>query len=159
MDLWVIIEPTHPLQVFTKHKTLMTQEGITKSLGPIHKELVLEGTAYFLSIQERSLVASKMVWMVSSNNLKDRKPFNYGNFKANARRLIPYNNFILRGGPYWVGCHYRSPIIWYPHEGYHPEYELPEGQEAAVLAHLAQNHGFRPLTNRPYPAYSLTSLH
>ena len=108
-----------------------------KILGPIRKEIVLEATKYFLSIQERSLVASKLRWMVSSNNVKEREPFNYGNFKAAVRRLVPYNNILLREGPYWVGCRFRSPIIWYPPEGYHPDYELPEGQEAVAFATLA----------------------
>ena len=120
---------------------------------------MLEGTTYFLSIREISLVASKMIWMVSSNSVKVREPFNYGNFKAATRQLIPYNNFILRGGPYWVRCHYRCPVIWYPPEGYHPEYELLEGQEVVAFAHLARHHGLRSLTDRPSPAYSLTSLH
>ena len=71
LDLWVRSEPTHPLQLFSKHKRLRTQEGVIKILGPIHTEIVQKGATYFLSIQERSLVASKMRWMVSSNNVKE----------------------------------------------------------------------------------------
>ena len=58
-----------------------------------------------------------------------------------------------------MGCRYRCLIIWFPLEGYHPDYEFPEGQEAETFAHLARHHGLRPLTDRPSPAYSLTSLH
>ena len=97
--------------------------------------------------------------MVSSNNVKEREPFNYGNFKVAARRLVPYNNLLLREGPYWVGCHFISPIIWYPPEGYHPNYELPEGQEEVSFANLARHHGLRPIMDRFSLAYSLTSLH
>ena len=129
MDLWLRSEPTHPLQLFAKHKRLMTQEGVIQILGPIHKEIVQKGTTYFLSIQERSLTASKMRWMVSTNSVKEREPFNYGNFKAAASRLITYINLILREGPYWLGCQFRCPIIWYPPEGYQFDYELPEGHE------------------------------
>jgi hypothetical protein len=107
LDLWVRSEPTHPLQLFAKHKRLMTQEGVIQILGPIHKEIVQKGTTYFLSIQERSLTASKMRWTVSTNSVKEREPFNYGNFKAAASRLITYNNLILREGPYWLGCRFR----------------------------------------------------
>ena len=120
---------------------------------------MLEGTTYFLFIQERSLVASKMRWMVSSNNVKEREPFSYGNFKSAGRRLVPYNNLLLREGPYWVGYRFISPIIYYPPEGYQLDYELPEGQEAAAFAHLARHHGLMPITDRSSPTYSLTSLH
>ena len=58
-----------------------------------------------------------------------------------------------------MGCRFISPIIWYPLEGYHPEYELLEGQEAAAFANLARHHGLRPITDIPSLAYSLTSLH
>lgn len=40
MDLWVRSEPTYPLQLFIKHKRLMTQESVIKTLGPIHKEIM-----------------------------------------------------------------------------------------------------------------------
>ena len=58
-----------------------------------------------------------------------------------------------------MGCRFRSPIFWHPTKGYHPEYELPEGQEAIAFANLAQHHGLRPITDKSSPAYSLTSLH
>ena len=56
-------------------------------------------------------------------------------------------------------CPCRSPIIWYPPEGYHPNYELPEGQEAVAFAILARHHGLRPTMDKYSPAYSLTALH
>jgi len=66
----------------------MTQEGVIQILGPIHKQIVQKGTTYFLYIQERSLTASKMRWTVSTNSVKEREPFNYGNFKVATSRLI-----------------------------------------------------------------------
>lgn len=145
LDLWVRSEPKQPLQMFTNHKSLMTQEGVTKTLGPIYKEIVQKGISYFLSIQERSLTASKHRWMISTNSVKDREPFNYKNFKVVAARMVTYRNLILREGPYWLGCRFQSPIIWYPPKGYRVDYEFPKGKEWLVFTHLAQHHGFRPI--------------
>lgn len=159
MDLWVRSEPKHPLQLFSKHKKMMTQEGVIKTLGPIHREIVQKGISYFLSIQERSLITSKLRWTISTNNVKEREPFNYRNFKVAATRMITYNNLILREGPYWLGCRFQSPIIWYPLEGYRADNELLEGQENAAFALLAQHHSFRPIFEAFSLAYSLTILH
>jgi len=137
----------------------MTQEGMFKILGPIHKEIVQKGTTYFLSIPERSLIASKMRWTISTNSVKEREPFDYGNFKAAASQLITYNNIILREGPYWLGCRFRSPIIWYPLEGYQCNYEFPEGHENSSFAILARHHSFRTDKEAFFPAYFLTTLH
>lgn len=97
--------------------------------------------------------------MISTNSLKDREPFNYRNFKAVAAHVVTYNNLILREGPYWLGCRFQSPIIWYPPEGYRADYELLEGQEGPTFALLAQHHGFRPFFDAFSPSYSLTALH
>ena len=88
LDLWVRSEPTHPLLLFPKYKMMMIQEVMIQILGPIHKGIVQKGTTYFLSIQERSLTACKMRWTVSTNNVNEKEPFNYGNFKVIASRLI-----------------------------------------------------------------------
>ena len=40
LDLWVRSEPKHPLQMFSNHKNMMKLEGVIKTLGPIHKEIV-----------------------------------------------------------------------------------------------------------------------
>lgn len=137
----------------------MRQEGVIQILGPIHKEIVQKETTYFLSIQERSLTTSKMRCMVSTNSVKEREPFNYGNFNPSASWLITYNNLILRKEPYWLGCLFRCPIIWYPSEGFRFDYELPEGHEKTAFANLAQHHSFRPDKETFSPAYSLTTLH
>lgn len=50
LDLLVRSGPTYPLQLFAKHKRLMTKEGVIQILGPIHQEIVQKGTTYFLSI-------------------------------------------------------------------------------------------------------------
>jgi len=96
----------------------MKREGVIKILGPIHKEIVQNGVSYFQSIQESSLATSKIRWIVSTSSVQDREPFNYRNFKAATARFVTYSNLILREGPYWLGCRFCSPIIWYPPEGY-----------------------------------------
>ena len=87
LDLWVRSEPKHPLQMLANHKSLMTSEGVIKILGPIQKEIVQTGVAYFLSIQENSLAASKLRWAVSTSSVHDREPFNYKNFKTKRGKL------------------------------------------------------------------------
>lgn len=52
LDLWVRGEPRHPLQLWARHKRLMTKEGVIQTLGPIHKAIVLVGVEYFLSIRD-----------------------------------------------------------------------------------------------------------
>ncbi len=74
-------------------------------------------------------------------------------------RMITHNNLILKEGPYWLGCQFQSPIIWYPPEGYQSDYELPEGHENIAFVNLAQHHDFRPDTENFSSAYSLTTLH
>lgn len=159
LEFWVRSEPKHPLQMFANHKSLMKREGVIKTLGPIHKKIVQKGISYFLSIQERSLTASKLKWTISTNSVKDREPFNYKNFKAAATRMVTYSNLILREGLYWLGCRFQSPIIWYPPEGHRADYELPEGKEGPAFVLLAQHHGFRPILDAFSLAYSLTTLH
>jgi len=105
------------------------------------------------------MIASKPRWMISTISVKEREPFNYNNFKAVAAQMITYNNIILREGAYWLGCQFQSLIIWYPLEGYHTDYELPEGKERLAFALLAQNHGSRPIFEAFSLAYSLTALH
>ena len=80
LDLWVRGEPTQPLQLFVRHKRLMTHEGVIKILGPIHKEILQTRRDYFLSIQERSLLASRQRWMASTNSVWNREQFGYRNF-------------------------------------------------------------------------------
>jgi len=105
------------------------------------------------------LAATKLRWTVSNNNVHNREPFNYKNFKLAAKRFVTYNNLILREGPYSLGYQFCSPIVWYPAEIYKDIYELPKGQTRPILKLLAKNHGFRSLYDIPSPAYSLTTLH
>ena len=104
----------------------MKREGVIKTLGPIQKEIVQKGVEYFLSIQESSLAAAKIRWTVSTSNVQNREPFNYKKFKLATKRFVTYSNLILREGPYWLGCRFCSPIVWYPAEGYQAIYEFIE---------------------------------
>ena len=105
------------------------------------------------------MTTPKLRWVVSTHSAQDREPFNYGNFKAVAAHFITYSNLILKEGPFWLGCRFHSPIIWYPPKGYRATYDLLEGEERTAFALLAQHHGFRPIYDIPSPAYSLTALH
>jgi len=78
----------------------MIREGVIKILGPIQKEIAQKGVEYFLSIQESSLATAKLRWIVSTNNIQNREPFNYKNFKLTADHFVTYSNLILREGPY-----------------------------------------------------------
>ena len=104
------------------------------------------------------MVAAKFRWIVSNRNVQNREPFNYKKFKLVAESFVTYSNLILREGPYWLGCRFHGPIVWYPTKGYQAIYELPEGQTGHILELLAKNHGFRPLYDIPSPAYSLIAL-
>jgi len=97
--------------------------------------------------------------MVSTNSVRNREPFGYKNFRAIAGHFITYSNIILREGPHWLRCRSKSPIICYPPEGYHSNYEFPEGREGIAFANLIQNHGFRLYKEKVFPSYSLIALH
>ena len=47
LDLWVRGEPTKPLYLFTQHKKFMQREGVIAKLGPIYKDIMQNGRAYF----------------------------------------------------------------------------------------------------------------
>ena len=76
--------------MLANHKSLMTREGVIKILGPIQKEIVQKGVEYFLSIQESSLAATKLRWIVSTSSVQDREPFNYRNFKLATDCFVTY---------------------------------------------------------------------
>lgn len=89
--------------------------------------------------------------MVSTNNIKNREPFGYRNFKAVVARLVKYNNLILCMDATWIGCHCRSLIIWYPADGYHFDYELLECEEGRAFEMLKKKNGFRLYQEDTYP--------
>lgn len=103
----------------------MQREVVIAKLGSIHKDIVYNGKAYFQDIQEEGLLAAKQRWQASTNNINIREPFGYRNFKVASSHFHLYSNIILNRGPTWIGCRYRCPIIWYPPEDYHHDYELP----------------------------------
>jgi len=137
----------------------MRNKGVIQTLGPIHKAVVQQGVEYFLAIKDLAIVVAKFWNKTSNQNVQDRNPFNYENFKLATDCLVTYSNLILRESSSWLGCRFRSPIIWYPALGYRALYELPRVQTGHIFEVLARNHGFRPLHENPSPAYSLTSLH
>ena len=96
--------------------------------------------------------------MASKNNVKNRDPFCYRNFKVAASRFLSYSNLVFNMGPAWLECRYRFPLLWYPPEGYNHDYELPEGLTSAAFAIIRQKQGFRAYKEKVYPAYSLTQL-
>ena len=75
--------------------------------------------------------------------MQNREPFNYRNFGLAADRLIAYSHLVLKEGTYWLGCRFRSPIVWYPASVYKAVYELLEGQTEHTFEELAAHHGFR----------------
>ena len=59
LDLWVRSEPQDPLQFWARQKILMTKEGVTQILGPVHKSIILNGTDYFSSIRNQAYIVAK----------------------------------------------------------------------------------------------------
>lgn len=98
-------------------------------------------------------------WIVSTNSVKNREPFGYRDFKTVASHFVTYNNIILREGPHWLGCRFRSPVIWYPPKGYCFDYELSDGHEGIAFVNLIQKQRFRLYKEEVFPTYSLTALH
>jgi len=97
--------------------------------------------------------------MASSNVIKNRESFGYINFKVVDARLVKFTNLILCMPPTWIGYRYRSPIMWYPPDGYHFDYELAECQEGRAFTMLKKKNGFGIYPKKTYLAYSLTQLH
>lgn len=61
---------------------------------------------------------------VSSNTIRNREPFGYRKFKASSPCLHKYSNMVLTMGHEWIGCWYKTPILWYPLHKYHNDYNL-----------------------------------
>ena len=80
-------------------------------LGPIHKSIIENAREYFEDIREVALAVAKKRWMASTNNVKNREPFNYRNFKVAASRFLSYNNLVYSMGPTWLGFRYRNPLL------------------------------------------------
>ena len=130
----------------------MTQEGVIAKLEPLHKAILQSRREYFQEIRKGSLLAAKKRWQASTNNVKNQEPFNYKKFKAFVVNFFTCSNITLIMDPTWIGCRYRCPIIWYPPEGYHHNYDLPEGHENQAFARVKQKHGFRLYKEKFHPA-------
>ena len=111
LDLWVRGEPTKPLQLIIQHKNFMRRQGVRTRLGPIHKYIIENAQENFGDIREAALAAAKKRWMASTNNVKNREPFSYRNFKADASKFLSYSSLIYNMGPAWLGCRYRNPLL------------------------------------------------
>ena len=91
--------------------------------------------------------------------MKNGEPFNYRNFGLAVDCLISYSHLVLKEGPLWLGCRFCNPIAWHPAPNYKVVYELPKGETEHVFEGLVALHGFRPMDDKPYSAYSLPTLH
>ena len=94
LGLWVRGEPMKPLQLIIQHKKFMRRPGVRTRLGPIHKYIIENAREYFEDIPEAALVTTKKQWMASTNNVKNREPFSYRNFKVVASKFLSYNNLV-----------------------------------------------------------------
>ena len=140
-----------PLQLIIQHKKFMRRPGVRSRLGTIHKYIIENAREYFEDIHEAALVATKQWWMASTNNVKNREPFNYRNFKATASRFLSYSSLVYNMGPAWLGCIYRNPLLWLPPEDYNHNYEFPEGATSAAFALIKRKKGFRTHNKKSYP--------
>ena len=111
IDLWVRGEPTKPLQLIIQHNNFMRRPGVKSRMGPIHKDIIENAREYFEDICEAALAAAKQRWMASTNNVKNREPFNYRNFKVSSSRFHSYINLVYNMGLAWLGCRYRNPLL------------------------------------------------
>lgn len=110
--------------------------GVVGQLGLFHINIIQLGKEYFQEIKEEALSTARQRWEASSNNIRNREPFGFRNFKAASTRLHKYSNMVLSMGPEWIRCGYRSPIIWYPPDGYHSDYNSSDHQVNQAFAML-----------------------
>ena len=106
----------------------MRTQGVIKALGPIHTTVIQQGVEYFLTLKDLAIAATKFQYQTSNQNIQNKEPFNYENFKLAANRFGIYGALILREGSSWLGCRFWSLVIWHPTPGYQALYEIPEGQ-------------------------------
>ena len=88
-----------PMQLIIRHQNFMRRPGVKFRLGPFHKDVIENARYYFEDICEVALAAAKQRWMASTNNVKNRDPFNYRNFKAAASRFRLYGSLVYSMGP------------------------------------------------------------
>lgn len=137
----------------------MKWTSVVGQLGPLHTDIIQVGKEYFQEIKEEALSTSRQIWEAFGKNVRNKEPFGFINFKDASTFLHKYKNMVLSMGPDWVGCRYRSTIIWYPLGGCHNVYNLPYHQVNQVFAVLKQKNDFRLYKEEVYPAYSLIQLH
>lgn len=130
-----------------------------EALGPIHIAVIQQGVQYFFTIKDLAIATAKFQYQTSNRNIQNREPFNYENFKLAVDHLGIYGDLILREVLSWLGCSFRSPVIWHPAPGYQALYEMPKGQTRHIFEFPARHHGCRPPNEIPSLAYSLTALH
>jgi len=99
IDLWVGGEPTKPLHLFVQHKQFIKRTRVVAQLGPLHTDIIQAGKEYFQEIKEEALSVARQRWEASTNNVKNREPFWYRNFKAAYTRIHRYRNMVLSMGP------------------------------------------------------------
>jgi hypothetical protein len=159
LDLWIRGEPPKSFPAIMQHRTFMKREGVVDSLAPIHRQVIRSGLPYFRELKEEALVASKLRWDASPNEVKSREPFGFKNFFAATFRVERYTRMILEEGPAWIGCRYNPPIIWFPPEGYQRDYQINRKREEAAFGELKCKNGFREPGEPTSPPYNITALH
>ncbi len=137
----------------------MKQAGVISQMWPFHIDIIQAIKDYFQEIKEKALSATRRRWEASSITIRNREPFGYRNLKSASSRFYKYTNMILTMGPEWIGCQYRSPIIWYPLDRYHCDYTLRDHNVTQDFIILKKKNGSEYYKEQVYSAYALTQLH
>ena len=103
LDLWIRGEHPKSFPAIMRHKTFMKRAGVVDSLAPIHLHVIRSGLTYFEEFKEEALVASKLRWDVSSDEVKSRESFGYRNFFVATFRVEIYARLLQEEGPSCMG--------------------------------------------------------
>jgi hypothetical protein len=82
-----------------------------------------------LKQQSLALDGSKSRWEVSTNALRSRDPYHYGNFTYALSRIEGYINCVQSRGERWLGLKFHFPLIWMPLEKYQPKFRITKKME------------------------------
>jgi hypothetical protein len=132
----------------------MKRVGVVNSLAPIHLQVICLGITCFRELKEEALVASKLRWDASSDEVKNREPFGFRNLFTTTFRVERYSRLLQEEGPVWMRCRYNPPLLWFPLETYPRDYQINKKRQDTAFDEIKRNNGFRRPGEPTLPPYS-----
>jgi len=158
-SLWIRGEPLDANTIIKKHQDLLSQPEQANLIIELQRMMLESCRCTILKQQSLALDGSKSRWEVSTNALRSRDPYHYGNFTYALSRIEGYINCVQSRGARWLGLKFHFPLIWMPLEKYQPKFRITKKMEKQCWERIAETNGFRKATEKTEGSYSFNNLH